>query len=76
VQAQIGHRSEQSTHQYAHLGSGPQRRLVEALRPARAPHEGSVHVNVASTEAQSSVPGDAHVNVASTRTEEPLWETA
>ncbi|HEX7671962.1 MAG TPA: tyrosine-type recombinase/integrase [Polyangiaceae bacterium] len=39
VQAQLGHRSEQSTHQYAHLGSGAQRRLVEALEPARAPHE-------------------------------------
>jgi site-specific recombinase XerC len=39
VQAQLGHRSEQSTHQYAHLGSGAQRRLVEALKPARAPHE-------------------------------------
>jgi hypothetical protein len=25
VQAQLGHRSEQSTHKYAHLGSGPQR---------------------------------------------------
>jgi len=31
VQAQIGHRSEQSTHQYAHLGSGPQRRLVVGI---------------------------------------------
>jgi hypothetical protein len=39
VQAQLGHRSEQSTHQYAHLGSETQRRLVEALKPARAPHE-------------------------------------
>ena len=76
VQAQLGHRSEQSTHQYAHLGSGPQRRLVEALRPARAPHEGTLHVNVASTEAQTPAPGDAHVNVASTRTEEPPRATA
>jgi integrase len=33
VQAQLGHRSEQSTHQYAHLGSGAQRRLIEALMP-------------------------------------------
>lgn len=39
VQAQLGHRSEQSTHQYAHLGSGAQRRLMEALRPVQAPHE-------------------------------------
>jgi hypothetical protein len=39
VQAQLGHRSAQSTHQYAHLGSGAQRRLVEALKPERAPHE-------------------------------------
>jgi integrase len=39
VQAQLGHSSEQSTHQYAHLGSGAQRRLVEALKPEREPHE-------------------------------------
>jgi integrase len=39
VQAQLGHRSEQSTHKYAHLGSEAQRRLVEALKPALAPHE-------------------------------------
>jgi integrase len=38
VQAQLGHRSEQSTHMYAHLGSGAQLRLVEALQPAAAPH--------------------------------------
>jgi integrase len=38
VQAQLGHRSEQSTHIYAHLGSGAQLRLVEALRPASPPH--------------------------------------
>jgi integrase len=52
VQAQLGHRSEQSTHKYAHLGSGAQRRLVEGLKPARAPHEiasGATHVNLAST---------------------------
>jgi integrase len=69
VQAQLGHRSEQSTHQYAHLGSGPQRRLVEALRPARAPHERARHVNLASTETQNGVLRDAHVNVASTDAE-------
>jgi integrase len=38
VQAQLGHRSEQSTHKYAHLGSDAQRRLIEALKPAQAPH--------------------------------------
>jgi len=54
VQAQLGHRSEQSTHQYAHLGSGAQRRLVEALRPALAPHEAASlngHGNLAATSA-------------------------
>jgi integrase len=49
VQAQLGHRSEQSTHKYAHLGQGAQRRLVEALKPKRAPHED--HGNLASTDA-------------------------
>ena len=44
VQAQLGHRSEQSTHLYAHLGSRAQLRLVEALRPVAPPH-----VNVRST---------------------------
>jgi integrase len=44
VQAQLGHRSEQSTHMYAHLGSGAQRRLIEALAPLAPPH-----VNHAST---------------------------
>ena len=38
VQAQLGHRSEQSTHLYAHLGSRAQLRLVEGLQPAAAPH--------------------------------------
>jgi len=38
VQAQLGHRSEQSTHVYAHLGSRAQLRLVEGLQPAAAPH--------------------------------------
>jgi integrase len=51
VQAQLGHASEQSTHRYAHLGSGAQRRLVEALKPSRAPHEPSGHGNLASTAA-------------------------
>jgi integrase len=71
VQAQLGHRSEQSTHQYAHLGSGPQRRLVEALRPARAPHENARHGNVASTDAQNGAPENSHVNLASTAAREP-----
>ena len=66
VQAQLGHRSEQSTHQYAHLGAGAQRRLVAALQPARAPHKGRNHVNVASTGAPSGAILEAHVNVAST----------
>jgi integrase len=66
VQAQLGHRSEQSTHKYAHLGAGPQRRLVAALRPAHAPHEDANHVNVASTGTRNGVPSEAHVNVAST----------
>jgi hypothetical protein len=34
LKAQLGHRSEQSTHQYAHLGSGAQGRLVEVLKRA------------------------------------------
>ena len=44
VQAQLGHRSEQSTHMYAHLGSQAQLRLVESLQPVAPPH-----VNVRST---------------------------
>jgi integrase len=70
VQAQLGHRSEQSTHQYAHLGAGPQRRLVEALRPQSAPHERASHVNLASTDPQNRASGGAHVNVASTNAAE------
>lgn len=57
VQAQLGHQSEQSTHRYAHLGSGAQRRLVEALKPMLAPHEAGTrngHVNLASTGAASA----------------------
>jgi hypothetical protein len=48
VQAQLGHRSEQSTHQYAHLGSGAQRRLIEALMPALPAHAIASSVNLAS----------------------------
>ena len=38
IQAQLGHRSEQSTHKYAHLGSGAQLRVVESLTPTTPPH--------------------------------------
>jgi integrase len=44
IQAQLGHTSARSTHQYAHLGQRAQLRIVEALRPASPPH-----VNVRST---------------------------
>jgi len=44
IQAQLGHRSEQSTHKYTHLGSRAQLRVVEALAPASPPH-----VNLVST---------------------------
>jgi hypothetical protein len=54
VQAQLGHLSEQSTHKYSHLGSGAQKRLVEALQPALAPHERGRHFNLVSTAASSS----------------------
>ncbi len=38
IQAQLGHRSEASTHKYAHLGSKAQLRLVESLAPKAPPH--------------------------------------
>ena len=41
IQAQLGHRSEASTHKYAHTGSEAQLRLVETLRPASPPHAAS-----------------------------------
>jgi hypothetical protein len=68
VQAQLGHRSEQSTHKYSHLGAGAQKRLVEVLKPAAAPHEiaRDAHVNSASTSSTEAQLGDAHDNVAST----------
>jgi len=44
IQAQLGHRSAQSTHRYAHLGGQAQLRLVEDLGPTSPPH-----VNVRST---------------------------
>lgn len=66
------HKSEQSTHKYAHLGSGAQRRLMEGLKPAAAaPHElatrtATTSVNEASTEAAQATSAEAHVNQAST----------
>jgi hypothetical protein len=68
VQAQLGHRSEQSTHKYSHLGAGAQKRLVEVLKPAAAPHEiaRDAHVNGASTNGEGSQLADALGNVAST----------
>ncbi|MGH9107816.1 MAG: hypothetical protein ACRDZX_18685, partial [Acidimicrobiales bacterium] len=47
VQAQLGHRSEQSTHKYVHLGAGAQKRLVEvgrgrAIRVAGTPERTEV----------------------------------
>jgi integrase len=38
IQAQLGHRSAQSTHRDAHLGSRAQLRVVEALGPISPPH--------------------------------------
>jgi integrase len=59
VQAQLGHRSEQSTHKYSHLGSGAQRRLIEALKPALAPHEqvGAEMLTSTSRQPQSTTRG-------------------
>lgn len=39
IQAQLGHQSPQSTQKYLHVSNDAQRKLVESLRPARAPHE-------------------------------------
>ena len=75
VQAQLGHRSEHSTHQYAHLGSGAQRHLIEALKPARAPHETVRHVNLASTDTRNVVAANVHGILASTDTEGHLGTT-
>ncbi|HEX3850247.1 MAG TPA: hypothetical protein VHW01_04725 [Polyangiaceae bacterium] len=68
VQAQLGHKSEQSTHRYSHLGAGAQKRLVEALTPETAPHAKARggHVNGASTGTQKSALAEAHVNLEST----------
>ncbi len=45
IQAQLAHRSAQSTEVYAHLGSSAQPRLVRALEPASPPHRGQYLVN-------------------------------
>jgi hypothetical protein len=68
VQAQLGHKSEQSTHRYSHLGAGAQKRLVEALTPETAPHAKARggHVNGASTGTQKSALAEAQLNLAST----------
>ncbi len=44
IQAQLGHKSAKSTHQYAHLGQRAQLRLVADLEPSSPPH-----VNLRST---------------------------
>jgi len=54
IQAQLGHRSEQSTHRYAHLGSKAQLRLIEGLKPACPPHAAQSRVNVVSTETKTA----------------------
>ena len=38
IQAQLGHKSEESTHKYVHLGSRAQLAVVESLVPASPPH--------------------------------------
>lgn len=49
IQAQLGHQSPQSTHQYAHLGQRAQLRLVQDLEPSSRPH-----VNVRSTSGETA----------------------
>jgi len=73
VQAQLGHRSEQSTHKYAYLGSGAQKRLIETLRPKAAPHEAarSAHGNVGSTSERKPRPR----NFMSTSGQRRSWPT-
>ena len=44
IQAQLGHTSAKSTHQYAHLGEQAQLQIVADLEPASPPH-----VNLRST---------------------------
>lgn len=39
IQTQLGHKSSQSTLKYMHAAKGEQRKIVEQLRPAQAPHE-------------------------------------
>ncbi len=45
IQAQLGHRSAQSTEVYARLGSSAQLRLVKALERASPRHRGQYLVN-------------------------------
>ena len=63
IQAQLGHSSEASTHQYAHLGSRAQLRLVRDLTPVAPPHG-----NVRST----SDHGDINQNLQHTETKEGI----
>jgi hypothetical protein len=53
---------KQSTHKHSHLGSGAQKRLVEALKPTLAPHERERHVNLASTDADSHMEAASEVS--------------
>jgi len=55
IQAQLGHRSEKSTHRYAHLGSKAQLGIVTALAAPRhrKPVETKTRVNLASTGKQT-----------------------
>jgi integrase len=74
VQAQLGHKSEQSTHRYSHLGAGAQKRLIESLTPATAPHAKARggDVNGVSTSAAKAPLADADVNLESTAAATPL----
>src|SRR5450432_2521798 len=74
VQAQLGHKSEQSTHRYSHLGAGAQKRLIESLTPATAPHAEARgrDVNGASMSAAKASLADADVNLESTAAASPF----
>lgn len=39
IQTQLGHKSSQSTLKYLHAAKGEQRKIMETLRPEKAPHE-------------------------------------
>jgi integrase len=47
IQQVLGHRSEASTHKYAHLGSRAQLHVVESLAPAMPPHAVKTPVPIA-----------------------------